>query len=508
MADVRAQAAADVAALESQLAAARGDIGTARDSAAAQRAQFEDQLAALRAEMAADRSQAESDLAAAEGRVAAAQQAASAAEAQAADLQESLAAARVETSEKASALDAVEARIAAMEAALARANEARSGLENRLNAALEAGSAADALKRDKAALEENLAAAETAAETSARRIAEMEQKLVALETALTRAKDSLASSDAAAAEKVGSLERQLAEALAAKKAAEAEAMDRDELQKRLASALAAKLAAEEQAGERLSEAEQREILLRQAQQQLSAEETKSAESQRRAALLNQQVAALRSQLSSLQALLDDAKERDAASQVELAALGKDLNTALARVAAEERKRRQLEEAERKRLEVEKKNLEKYRSEFFGRMRDVLGNRDGVKIVGDRFVFSSEVLFAPGKAELSAEGRSEIAKVADLIRGVADEIPEGIDWVLRVDGHTDDVPLSGNGEFRDNWELSQARALSVVRYMTDFLGLPPDRLSANGFGQYQPIAPGTSEEARAQNRRIELKFTEK
>ena len=125
------------------------------------------------------------------------------------------------------------------------------------------------------------------------------------------------------------------------------------------------------------------------------------------------------------------------------------------------------------------------------------------------VFSpSEVLFDPGQAALSAEGEAEIAKVATTLLTLVDQIPPEIDWVLQVDGHTDNVPLSGFGEFANNWELSQARALSVVLYMIAFLGLPPERLSANGFGQYQPINPADTVEARAHNRRIELKFTEK
>jgi chemotaxis protein MotB len=132
----------------------------------------------------------------------------------------------------------------------------------------------------------------------------------------------------------------------------------------------------------------------------------------------------------------------------------------------------------------------------------------VRIEGDRFVFSSEVLFAPASADLSPEGRQEIAKVAQILSGVVDDIPPEIDWVIRVDGHTDNLPLSGLGKFSDNWELSQGRALSVVKYMVDALGIPPDRLAANGFGEFQPVARGDTEEARAQNRRIELKFTEK
>ena len=273
-------------------------------------------------------------------------------------------------------------------------------------------------------------------------------------------------------------------------------------------ALAAKLAAETLANDTSTQAEKRAALLAAAQQELSTEQAVSAEAQRQTELLNQQVAALRSQLGSLQALLDDAQARDAAKNIELQSLGSDLNTALARVAAEQSRRAELEAAERKRLEAETKDLEQYRSEFFGRLRDVLGSQEGVRIEGDRFVFSSEVLFPPGGAVLSDDGRGEIAKVARILQSVADDIPSEINWVIRVDGHTDNVPLLGTGEYLDNWELSQARALSVVKYMINFLGISPDRLSANGFGQYQPVAIGDSDEARALNRRIELKFTEK
>ncbi|MGJ8617593.1 MAG: peptidoglycan -binding protein [Sulfitobacter sp.] len=284
--------------------------------------------------------------------------------------------------------------------------------------------------------------------------------------------------------------------------------DRETLRAQLTQALAAKLAAEMLAEDTATEAEKRDALLAAAQQELSTEQEISAKAQRQTELLNQQVAALRSQLGNLQALLDDATARDAAKNIELQSLGSDLNTALARVAAEQTRRAELEAAERERLEAETKNLEQYRSEFFGRLRDVLGSQEGVRIEGDRFVFSSEVLFPPGGAVLSDDGRAEIAKVANILRSVAGDIPDEIDWVIRVDGHTDNVPLSGTGEYLDNWELSQARALSVVKYMISFLGIPPDRLAANGFGQYQPVAQGDSEDARALNRRIELKFTEK
>jgi chemotaxis protein MotB len=137
------------------------------------------------------------------------------------------------------------------------------------------------------------------------------------------------------------------------------------------------------------------------------------------------------------------------------------------------------------------------------MREVLGAREDIRIVGDRFLFQSEVLFDFGSAELGAEGRAELGRLAAAIREVAPEAPEGIDWILRVDGHTDDV-----GPASTNWELSQERALAVVEYLIEEEGIPPRRLSANAFGEYQPLDTAGTEEARARNRRIEVKFTER
>lgn len=276
----------------------------------------------------------------------------------------------------------------------------------------------------------------------------------------------------------------------------------------LAAAEAAKSSAELDIQTQLSAADTRVALLAVAQNKLSEQEALTAEEQRKLALLNEQVAALRTQLGGLQSLLDDSAAKDAQSDVQLQALGSQLNTALARVAAEEKRRRVLEEAERKRLEAEAKDLARYRSEFFGQLRDLLGREQGVRIVGDRFVFSSEVLFQTGNVELSDEGRAQIAQIAAILKRVSDKIPAEIDWVIRVDGHTDNQPLSGFGRYRDNWELSQGRALSVVRYMSTGLGISPRRLAANGFGEFQPINPANTAEARAQNRRIELKFTER
>jgi chemotaxis protein MotB len=276
----------------------------------------------------------------------------------------------------------------------------------------------------------------------------------------------------------------------------------------LAAAQAAKIAAVDLADERLSDREKEAALLAQANNLLKDEQALSAESQRKVALLNQQTNVLRGQLDTLQGLLDDANAKDLKSKIQIESLGTNLNTALARVAAEQKNRAALEEAERKRLEAEAVDLKKFRSDFFGRLREVLGTQEGVRIVGDRFVFSSEILYGTGSAELGVRGKEEIRKVAKIIKDIADQIPEEIDWILRVDGHTDNTPIRGFGGYKDNWELSQARALAVVKYLINDLGIPANRLSANGFGEFQPIAEGDSPEALAANRRIELKLTEK
>lgn len=353
-----------------------------------------------------------------------------------------------------------------------------------------------------------LEAAETARAGDAETLAATRQERAALQAEADSLRRQL---DAAVAAQVGQGDA-LAEVQAQRDALQSRSED---LRTQLAQALAARLAAESLANDESGAADRQAALLAAARSALSQEEEKSADAQRQTALLNQQVAALRTQLGELQALLDDARARDAVQEVQLESLGSELNTALARVAAEERRRLVLEQAETvrlaeeaARLAAEAQNLERYRSEFFGQLRDLLGTQEGVRVVGDRFVFSSEVLFPVGSASLSPAGQAEIAKVAGILGLVSGDIPAQIDWVLQVDGHTDNVPLSGTGAFADNWELSQARALSVVRYMVDGLGLPPDRLSANGFGEFQPVAEGDSPQARAQNRRIEIKFTEK
>lgn len=276
----------------------------------------------------------------------------------------------------------------------------------------------------------------------------------------------------------------------------------------LAAANAAKTDLQTRLTDQLTEAEKQAALKVTAQQALDKQTRISDDAARKVALLNQQVAALRTRLAQLQNVLDEAQQQDTDARVQIDNLGQQLNAALARVASEEKKRAKLEEAARKAAEEKARNLEQYRSEFFGKLRQVLAGQQGVRIVGDRFVFSSEVLFEPGSATLSPAGGQQIAGVTQTLLQIASEIPKGINWILEVDGFTDTTPLSGTGAFKDNWELSQARALSVVHYMIDDLGFPPNRLAAAGFGEYQPVARGNTPEARAQNRRIELKLTER
>ncbi|MGA7373723.1 MAG: peptidoglycan -binding protein [Methyloceanibacter sp.] len=202
-------------------------------------------------------------------------------------------------------------------------------------------------------------------------------------------------------------------------------------------------------------------------------------------ILNQQLAALRLQLAALQEALDASEAKDKESQVKIADLGQRLNVALAKKVQE---------------------LARYRSDFFGKLREVLGARADFQVVGDRFVFPADVLFDSGSADLKPEAMPQIDKLADALKQLEMQIPLDIAWVLRIDGHTDIKPIT-NPTFPSNWELSSARAISVVRYLID-QGIPPNRLVAAGFGEFQPLDPGDSDDALRKNRRIELKLTER
>jgi len=219
--------------------------------------------------------------------------------------------------------------------------------------------------------------------------------------------------------------------------------------------------------------------------ELEAERSLSSQQVSQIALLNQQIAALRRQLAALEDALEASEKTNRESQTKIADLGQRLNVALAQRVQE---------------------LQRYRSEFFGRLRQILGNRPEIRVVGDRFVFQSEVFFDRGSAALRPEALPELDKLAAALLDLEKEIPADIPWVLRVDGHTDTRPIA-TFQFPSNWELSAARAISVVQYLIS-RGLKADRLVAAGFGEFQPLDPGNTEEAFSRNRRIELKLTER
>jgi chemotaxis protein MotB len=210
----------------------------------------------------------------------------------------------------------------------------------------------------------------------------------------------------------------------------------------------------------------------------------SDEATAQVALLNQQLSALRAQIAALEQALDASEARETESRGQVADLGRRLNLALAQRV---------------------QDLSRYRSDFFGRLREILEDRSDVRIVGDRFVFQSEVLFDAGEADISPEGLPELDGLADAILQLETEIPDDVNWVLRIDGHTDRRPIS-NVRFPSNWELSAARAISVANYLVS-KGVSPRRLVAAGFGEYSPIDTGDTEEAFRRNRRIEFKLTE-
>jgi chemotaxis protein MotB len=219
--------------------------------------------------------------------------------------------------------------------------------------------------------------------------------------------------------------------------------------------------------------------------QIEGEKKISAKALAQVEVLNQQIAAMRRQLAAIEVALDAAEQKDKESQTRIADLGARLNVALAQKVQE---------------------LTKYRSDFFGKLREILGNRPDVRIVGDRFVLQSELFFDTGKADLLPAATAELDKVADALTGLEKQIPADIPWVLRVDGHTDVRPITG-GAFKSNWQLSAARAIAVVQYLIA-KGVSPQRLVAAGFGEFQPIDTGTTEEAYRKNRRIEFKLTER
>ena len=216
------------------------------------------------------------------------------------------------------------------------------------------------------------------------------------------------------------------------------------------------------------------------------EEQKISESARaQLALLNQQLRALRQQIAKLSTTLEISEKLATTQKVQIANLGKRLNLALATKVQE---------------------LSRYRSEFFGRLRAILGNQRGIRVVGDRFVFQSEVLFSTGSAVLGGAGEEQLRRLAVSLKQISEKIPTNINWILRVDGHTDRIPIK-TIRFPSNWELSTARAISVVKFLKNE-GIPPTRLAATGFGEFQPLDARNDEIANRRNRRIEIKLTQR
>jgi chemotaxis protein MotB len=216
-----------------------------------------------------------------------------------------------------------------------------------------------------------------------------------------------------------------------------------------------------------------------------AKQAQLSEEDAQIATLNENIKALQEQLAQISAALDLANSKAKEDQAKIDELGNKLNVALAQKVEE---------------------LARYRSEFFGRLKEILGDRPDIRIVGDRFVFQSEVLFAPASAVLADSARQQLTPVVNALREIQSQIPPNLNWILEVDGHTDVRPIK-NPAFQSNWELSESRAVSVVKFLID-QGIPAEHLSAAGFGEFQPLDRGNNEDAWRRNRRIELKLTQR
>lgn len=299
----------------------------------------------------------------------------------------------------------------------------------------------------------------------------LQQEISGKDTALTRLNAQIAQlTDLLSMEKTGKadIEAQLSQLRASLTSAETE---RDKYKGQAEGAGAGIAAAQGQASELAN--------------QLEGEKKASARALAQVEILNQQIAAFRRQLAVIEQALDASEKKDKESQSRIADLGQRLNIALAQKVQE---------------------LTRYRSDFFGKLREILGNRPDVRIVGDRFVLQSELFFDTGKADLLPAATAELDKVATALVGLEKEIPADIPWVLRVDGHTDVRPVTG-GVFKSNWNLSASRAIAVVQYLVG-KGVSPQRMVAAGFGEFQPIDVATTDDAYRRNRRIEFKLTER
>jgi chemotaxis protein MotB len=327
-------------------------------------------------------------------------------------------------------------------------------LSKQLAAATAQAGAADQKTADAAA---KLAMTQRLLEDSQQRLADMQQQMAELDKTVRADKETM--------------QLKLADLATLEEQTRALAALRDQLEKQAADA----------AARAMTEQQRREAVAAQL-----ADEKKLGNSARaQIALLNQQVDQLKAQLAAVAKALDLAQQQGRDKDVQIANLGQKLNAALAAKVQE---------------------LQQYRSEFFGKLRQVLAGQPGIHIVGDRFVFQSEVLFPVGSADLTPEGVAQMTALAVTIKDIATEIPKDLPWILRVDGHTDPQPVKG-GQFASNWELSAARAITVVKLLIAD-GVPPEHLAATGFAQYQPFVPGNAPDNYAKDRRIELRLTDR
>ena len=400
---------------------------------------------------------------------------------------------------------AADARIASLLSGLAASEESRETLDAQLTAERVA---LEKERAETAALDALIADLKKKSETDLAELEKTQADLSEAVASLTEAeKKQLVEQEAAKA-----LRERLINSQTELTAMELELdLQRAEAEKTLTLLAAANLAKEELAAdaeETVTELTRQQALLKVARAQLATVEETSEDESRQVALLNEQTRELRLQLRALEERLSTTELEKESAEItaeerglEITSLGTRLNAALAdRTAA-------LEE-NRKLLEAQVDELEDFRSEFFGQVRRILGGRDEVEIVGDRFVFQSEVLFAPASAQLADAGKAELSKFAAILNEIASDIPTDVNWILRIDGHTDRLPLRNSPLHADNWELSQARALSVAQYLIREEGVPPNRLAPTGFGEFQPLDSGDSPQALARNRRIELKLTER
>ncbi|MDX6751432.1 peptidoglycan -binding protein [Geminicoccaceae bacterium 1502E] len=342
------------------------------------------------------------------------------------------------------ALEFLEKQVEAAAGALGTTGQTADSLRDR---AAVLGDELDQVRRDRAALTDRL---ETVEDERSRRLGELEQRLARLDETLAGERESRAAVEQTLAERETALSKREA-------------------------ALAA-------ARERLAVLEKQGAAAEQRGAGLTAE---LEESRREVARLTGLLTLTVEQLRGAGTALEASRERVQSQETTIAELGRRLDEALAE---------KLEE------------LSRYRSEFFGRLRQVLGERPDIRVVGDRFVFQSELLFGSGSATLDPAGRKELAALARTLNEVAADIPDDVDWILRVDGHTDRVPIRDRAAFQSNWDLSTQRAIAVVEFLVR-QGIPPGRLAATGFGEYKPLDPGEDEIAYRRNRRIEFKLTE-